>query len=894
MTGLGARGAAKVRCVIAGSVEVSSVDEGIESLTGHPRHAFLAGTVQLRDLFHDDDADLVGQLFAPVPAAPATVNLRVRGLRGRIVCVRCAYEKRRTATGTIELELSLEAATALRAEIEESTIVANFIAMMENTDDFIYFKDRNHVFTGASQTLVRITDPSEHWRDLLGRTDYEVFPEELADKYYSLEKEVFSGTVQVAQEVQPFLDNQGKPGWVDNRKYPIKDAAGSIVGLFGVARDISATKLAEEARAEALARLQGIASQVPGVLYQFVLRPDGTSSFPYASDAIREFYGVSPEEAAADSAKLFAAIAPEDLAQVRASLEVSARELTPFVNEHRVCLPNGEVRHAFANAVPQRLPDGAVLWHGFVSDITDATARKRAEAELRIAATAFESRDGTIVTDANNVILKVNRAFTELTGFSADEAVGHGPSLVRSGAHPPAFYEAVWECVARTGNWQGETSFKRKDGAVRPAWMSIATVRASAGEVTNYVIAFSDITERRHLEEQVLHSQKLEAVGQLAGGVAHDFNNLLMVILSCSSLAQRELGSDAPVSEDLREITRAAEHARALTQQLLAFSRKQVLEPRAVDLNQVVAEAETLLQRLLTESIELVTLRAPGLGQVRADPTQIKQVIMNLALNARDAMPRGGTLTIVTANVVLGASDVEVIDGTFVPGDYVQLAVVDTGAGMDAATQARLFEPFFTTKELGRGTGLGLSMVYGVVKQSGGSIRVFSEPGRGATFKVCLPRVDVHAEPSLGAARVAPLAGASPRGETILIVEDADPVRSLMRRVLEHAGYTTLVASDGVEALAVAAAHTGEIHLLLTDVVMPRLDGPGLAERLVGVRPSTRVLYVSGYTDDALGVGGVLEGGTNLLGKPFSTERLTSRVREILDAPRRPSSRPLA
>ena len=384
----------------------------------------------------------------------------------------------------------------------------------------------------------------------------------------------------------------------------------------------------------------------------------------------------------------------------------------------------------------------------------------------------------------------------------------------------------------------------------------------------------------RQSEERLRQAQKMEAVGRLAGGVAHDFNNLLTVITSYSDLLLEDLGSDDPKRDDIEQIRKAAEGAAALTRQLLAFSRQQVLQPKALDLKATVAGTEKLLKRLIGEDIQLTTFLAPDLGVVKADPGQIEQIIINLAVNARDAMPTGGRLTIEAANVDM--------DETYVrghapagPGRYVMLALSDTGIGMDQQTKARIFEPFFTTKEPGKGTGLGLATVYGIVKQSGGFIWVYSEPGRGTSFKVYLPRVEEPAEPA-----AAPMATVEPlRGtETVLVVEDAASVRMVTRQVLERYGYAVLEAPNGETALRLAAKHHGRIHLLLTDVVMPGLSGRQLAEQLAQLRPDMKVLYASGYADQAIVHHGILESGIAYLQKPFTPETLARSVRQVLDS----------
>jgi len=416
----------------------------------------------------------------------------------------------------------------------------------------------------------------------------------------------------------------------------------------------------------------------------------------------------------------------------------------------------------------------------------------------------------------------------------------------------------------------------------RVVWLQdiVRLVRDASGVVRQLRGVMVDITERKQLEEQFQQAQKMEAVGRLAGGVAHDFNNLLTVITGYAQLLSGRLGAVEPLSQYVDEIQKAGGRAAALTRRLLAFSRKQAIAPQVLDLNAAVANMEKILRRLIGEDIELETVQRPDLGMVKADPAQIEQVIMNLAVNSRDAMPQGGKLIIETANVELDGA----YAGSHVavsPGPYVMLAVSDTGVGMDAETRARIFEPFFTTKERGRGTGLGLATVYGIVKQSAGNIWVYSERGRGTTFKIYLPR----AEEVVVAAHVFAAQATPPRGsETILLVEDEDGVRSLVRRVLQESGYTVLEASRPNEALTTCQQYEGLIHLLFTDVVMPQMSGRELAEKLSPLRPEMKTLYMSGYTDVAILHHGVLDPGMPFLQKPFTTEAIAHKVRQVLDA----------
>jgi two-component system cell cycle sensor histidine kinase/response regulator CckA len=393
-----------------------------------------------------------------------------------------------------------------------------------------------------------------------------------------------------------------------------------------------------------------------------------------------------------------------------------------------------------------------------------------------------------------------------------------------------------------------------------------------------------DITDRKHLADQLRQSAKLQAVGELAGGVAHDFNNLLMVVkghaeMLTDRLAKIPADLSAPARQNVEQIQQAAERATGLTRQLLAFSRMQVLQPRVLDLNDAVAGMIQMVSRVIGENIELAFLPGAKLGRVKADPSQIEQVILNLVVNARDAMPEGGRLTIETLNVDLDRNYVQQ-HAVVEPGPYVMLTVSDTGSGIDPETQARIFEPFFTTKTQGRGTGLGLATVYGVVKQSGGYIWVYSEVGQGTTFKVYLPQVPSEVEKSAPEKIVARPA---PGTETILFVEDEESVRELVSEYLRGRGYTILEAPDGVQALELAEKHPGKIHLLITDVVMPRVSGRELATRLTAARAGLKVLYISGYTDDSIFRHGVLEGGMSFLQKPFNLKAIAQKVREVLD-----------
>ena len=411
----------------------------------------------------------------------------------------------------------------------------------------------------------------------------------------------------------------------------------------------------------------------------------------------------------------------------------------------------------------------------------------------------------------------------------------------------------------------------------------VEPLRDSDGQVSGAICMSLDITDRKQLEEQLRQAQKMEAVGRLAGGIAHDFNNLLMVIQGYSDLLVERLPDGDPLRRNAEQIQMASQRASSLTRQLLAFSRKQMLAPKILNVQSVVAEMEKILRRLIGEDVQLETSSAPDLGLIKADRSQIEQVILNLAVNARDAMPQGGRLTIETANVELDASYSHP-PAVLSPGRYVMLAVTDNGCGMDAETQAHVFEPFFTTKEKGKGTGLGLATVYGVVKQSGGYVWVYSEPGRGTSFKIYLPRIEETAVPA-GRDSKSEMQIPERGSETILLVEDEKGVRELAREYLASSGYTVIEAEDGHTALELAAMHVGPIHLLLTDVVMPGISGRELAERVSQIRPGIKIIYMSGYTDQAVVHHGILRNDAVLLQKPFTLMTLAAKLREMLAVP---------
>jgi two-component system cell cycle sensor histidine kinase/response regulator CckA len=537
---------------------------------------------------------------------------------------------------------------------------------------------------------------------------------------------------------------------------------------------------------------------------------------------------------------------------------------------------------------------GEGVLDGVQGVVRDGPERKQADDALRASEARFRSLSaaspvGIYESDTHGAITYGNPQVLRIFGMSEGEALGHG-WLAR--LHPDDVEPVTtgWAAALREQReYAHEYRLVMTDGTIRWVNCRSAPLHDGEGRMVGNVGTIEDITLRKELEAQLRQSQKMDAVGQLAGGVAHDFNNLLTVIKMHVELALEDLGAGHPLHADILEVARAAGRAAALTRQLLAFSRQQVLQPQVIDLNVVIADLQKMLARLIGEDIDFTLDLADDLGFVLADPGQLEQVLVNLAINARDAMPRGGSLTIATRNVELSPLEASRHPDAR-PGPYVAVALRDTGAGMTPDVQARIFEPFFTTKELGKGTGLGLATVYGIVTQSGGFLDVKSAPGRGAVFTVYLSAVSSGGEaPVRSVAAAAERAGGT---ETILLVEDEDAVRAVARRVLTKYGYSVIEARDGGQALAFLGTHDGAIDLVLTDAVMPQMSGLELAAALGRLRPSLPVIVMSGYTDVDLVRRGALDSGAPILTKPFTVESLLTAVRAPLDRAKRSGDRP--
>lgn len=597
----------------------------------------------------------------------------------------------------------------------------------------------------------------------------------------------------------------------------------------------------------------------------------------YVSPAYETVWGRTRQTLYEDPQSFLDSIDPMDRERVTSA--VARRQQTGlYEEEYRIRWPDGTVRWIWDRGYPA--PDQQGLNRTFVGISVDITARKQCEADqARLAAILECSADAIVGKTLGGVVVNWNQGAERLYGYSAEEMIGRHISVLFASDHYLEYCHILQKVRKGERVPAYETVRRRKDGTFITVSVDICPIELRDGEIIGASQIARDISRIKQLEAQFRQAQKMDAIGQLAGGVAHDFNNLLTVICGYTDIVLEDLPSESTLASWVTEIKRAGQRASVLTKHLLAFSRKQMLDPKVLNLNTVVSNCEGMLKRLVEEDIALVAALDPALGLVKADPGQIEQVVMNLVVNARDAMPEGGRLTIETGNTALDQTYCGA-HANVKPGRYVMLAVTDTGCGMDAQTQARIFEPFFTTKELGKGTGLGLAMVYGFIQQSGGHIYVYSEPGLGSTFKLYLPEVEEVLSPSETRPKLDPM----PRGvETILLAEDDTTVRNLSQRILQSCGYTVLESGHGGEALRLIQTHATPIHLLVSDVVMPEMGGRQLVEQVVAFKPGIKVLFLSGYGTDAVVRHGVRESDFGFLQKPFTPSMLACKVREVLD-----------
>ncbi|MBU0508831.1 response regulator [bacterium] len=809
------------------------------------------------------------------------------------------------------------------AELRQS--MEKYRLLAENITDVIWTTDLTFRRTFTSPSVFRLRGYTSE--EVAEQTLDQIFTEEslrlirqIAAEELAIEQAGAGGLDRVRTAELEMFRRDGSTVWTEVNVSILRDAHSKPTGILGVTRDISARRRTEEALRTKSSQIENLFDNLD---YVFMSLDPQARRVLQVSPAFEEVYGLPREALFRNVDVALEVVHPDDREMIDRGVEMLYGG-RPFAGEFRIVRPDGEVRWAETHVKPAIDKKGQVIRLDAV--VADVTPRKQVE---RIQAVLFQILNASSTTDNLEEFLSAVRGqlstLLDATNFyvalyDPAKKMYSFPFFADThddfGKHKCELPNSLTDYVRRTGiplltdrtthdklEADGEIALM---GTPSHVWLGVPLKTAKGVIGVMVVQSYSEQTtytqrelqlmtmvsghvavaiERkaaqdalRDSEEQLRQAQKMEAIGRLAGGVAHDFNNLLTAILGHGELAMYKLHEDDPLRENVGQMVRAADRAASLTRQLLAFSRKQVLQPRVFDLNAIVADMEKMLRRLIGEDVELVIRLGGDVGPVRADPGQIEQVIMNLAINARDAMPKGGRLTVETTEIELDESAAW-NHQQVTPGRYVMMAVSDTGTGMDSDLQSHIFEPFFTTKEHGKGTGLGLSTVYGIISQSGGHIWVYSEVGRGTTFKVCLPRVSATVEPTRIPPSPEPLKGS----ETILLVEDEEGVRDLVERILSHHGYRVITAAFPQQAIRMAKGFQGTIDLLVTDIILPQINGNELAKRVRGLRPEIRVMFMSGYTDDRILGHEIADGRASFLAKPFTAEGLARKVREVLD-----------
>jgi PAS domain S-box-containing protein len=668
----------------------------------------------------------------------------------------------------------------------------------------------------------------------------------------------------------------GTDGFVRMSSAPVFDNSGNVSAAVAIVVDVTDQRTAERALRTTDERFRFVAKATNDVIWDWDIR---TNALVW-NDSVETVFGHKQSRIFPEVQWWYDHIHPEDRERVIAGVHgVLDHGGTSWSDQYRYRRADGNYANVMDRGYIARDGTGRAL--RMIGAMTDVTERSRSEAAIRFQAQLLNAvQQAVVATDPEGIVIFWNDFAEKLYGWAPEDAVGKPIQELTPSPFLREHMADIFERGAAGDSWTGEFLVQRKGGKAFPALLTTSPIREERGTVLGFVLVSIDLSERRALEEQFRQSQKMDAVGRLAGGIAHDFNNLLTVIRLNTEIIMDGFDPTDPRSEDVKQIRSAAERASSLTRQLLAFSRKQILQPRVLDMNSVVATVEPMLQRLIGEDVTIAST-CSARGYVVADPGQIEQILVNLVVNARDAMPQGGTISIETQNTVLDET-YSSEHAPVIPGKYVMLAVGDNGVGMSRDTREHAFDPFFTTKEAGKGTGLGLATVYGIVKQSGGYVWIYSEPALGTTLKLYFPEVSASA--AFTSTEYKPSAKVAARGsETILVVEDEEAVRGLTSRILEKQGYRVIVAQHGREAMDIATREEGHIDLVLTDIVMPGMNGRGLVERLAGIRPRIKSLYMSGYTDDDIIRRGFIEPSKSFLQKPFTSESLLQTVRKVLD-----------
>lgn len=846
-----------------------AVNEATVAHYGYSREEFFGMTV--KDIRPPEDVPALLKYFSETPEGLVEAGeWRHRKKDGTIIDVKITASRLQLDGRRVTVASIQDITERKRAEEALRFSTQQFTSAFEHAAIGMALVAPDGRWLRVNRSLCEITGyPAE---ELTQKTFQDITHPDDLDRDLAYVRQMLAGEIRSYQMEKRYFHKSGRIVWILLSVSLVRDAQGRPVHFISQIQDITGRKLTEDRLRETQNRYRNI---IEATFDAIAIHENGV--ILEVNEAYAKLFGYTVSEVV--GRHVFEFVAPESRALVVESVQRGVSVPYEAVKIRK----DGTPIHCEVIARPYEYQGRPVR----LAAIRDITARKKSEAE----AGRVQALLGSIVEHSPNMFfvkdarelrfVLFNKAGEDLVGYKREEMIGKNDYDVFPKEEADFFTAKDREVLA------GGRLLEIPEEPIQTRHKGIRYLRTLKVPILDqegrprYLLGMSeDITDRKHLEDQLRQSHKMEAVGQLAGGIAHDFNNLLTGILGYSDMLLSRIGANDPARAEAEEIKRAGERAASLTRQLLAFGRRQFLQPKVMDLNLVVSDMERLLRRLIGEHIELITKPAPVLGLVKADPGQVQQVIMNLVLNARDAMSRGGRLTIETANLLadqIGPSR----QGAVQPGPYVMLAVADTGCGMDAETLARVFEPFFTTKEPGKGTGLGLSTVYGIVMQSGGCLEVRSEPRRGTRFMVYLPRIEAEAD-EVRSVRTPPSAD----GEgTVLLVEDEELVRRMAASVLEANGYRVLAAGLGSDALRLAEQYDGVIHLLVTDIVMPHMSGPEVARRLSSLRPDMKVLFMSGYAGEDVLAHGLSVSGGAWLQKPFTPPMLLSKVRELFLAP---------